>query len=141
MYGRLLTWYCPTIRKPALALSGLFLTFLVVGLLLPDAVGLSRTIEIAAPPEKIFPLVNDLRAFQRWSPWQSPGLAVAYSGTSSGVGARMSWSQDGGGMAGSQEIAESDPPRRVVYALSFGPGTEAQATLDLEPAAGGTRVT
>lgn len=102
------------IRKLALALSGRFLTFLVVGLLLPDAVGLSRTIEIAAPPEKVFPLVNDLRTFQRWSPWQSPGLAVAYSGTSSGVGARMSWSQDGGGMAGSQEIAESDPPRWVV---------------------------
>jgi hypothetical protein len=43
----------------------------------------------------------------------------------------MSWSQGGEGMAGSQEIAESDPPRRVVYALSFGPGTEAQATLRL----------
>ena len=58
----------PMIRKAALALSGLFLVFLMIGLWLPDAVQVSRSIEIAAQPEKVFPLVNDLRAFQRWSP-------------------------------------------------------------------------
>jgi len=34
----------------------------------------------------------------------------------------MSWSQDGGGMAGSQEIAESDPPRQVARPWASAPG-------------------
>lgn len=130
------------IRKAALALSALFLTFLVVGLLLPGELHIQRGIEIAAPPDKVFPLVNDLRAFNRWSPWQSSGMAYTFSGPESGVGARMTWTEQGeGGMSGSQEITHSDPPRQVVYDLDFGLRGGAQATMELEPAVGGTRAT
>lgn len=129
------------LRKAALALSGLFLAFLMIGLLLPSRVQVVRTIEIAASPERLFPLVDDLRAFQRWSPWQAPSMAVAFSGPQAGVGARMSWSDDGGAMSGSQTITASEPPRWVVYGLDFGPGSAAEASMELEPAATGTRLT
>jgi uncharacterized protein YndB with AHSA1/START domain len=130
------------IRKAALSFSTLFLTFLVVGLLLPGELRIQRSIEIAAPPDKVFPLVNDLHAFNRWSPWQSSGIAYAFSGPGSGVGARMTWAEPGeGGMTGSQEITRSEPPRQVVYDLDFGLRGGAQATMELEPAAGGTRAT
>jgi uncharacterized protein YndB with AHSA1/START domain len=128
------------IRKAALALSGLFLVSLMIGLWLPDAVQVSRSIEIAAQPEKVFPPVNDLRAFQRWSPWHVQGMAVTFSGPESGVGARMTWTEPDG-MTGSQEIAASEPPRRVAYGLEFGQRRAAQATMELEPAGAGTRVT
>ena len=40
----------------------------------------SRSIEIAAPPERITPLLTDLRAWQQWSPWaMSTSVGVGVS--------------------------------------------------------------
>jgi len=129
------------IRKVSLILTGLFLALLVVGMLLPGELDVERSIDIARTPEQVFPLVDDPRAFNRWSPWDAGGMTVAYSGGESGVGARMIWTDPAGEAKGSQEIVESDPPNRVVYELEFGLRGGARATVELEPAGSGTRVT
>jgi len=129
------------IRKAALALSALFLAFLAIGLLLPGEIRVQRSIEIAAPPETVFPLVDDLREFNRWSPWQAAGVDFSFSGPESGVGARMVWTEPDGRPGGGQEIVVSQPPRRVVYGLEFGPRGGAEASMELESSPLGTRVT
>ena len=45
------------------------LLFVGVSYLLPGEVSVARSITINAPADKIFPLVNDLEAAQKWSPW------------------------------------------------------------------------
>lgn len=40
-----------------------------VAFLLPREVAVSRAITIAAPPEAVFPYINDLKKFNAWSPW------------------------------------------------------------------------
>ena len=53
----------------------------------------SRSAPVAAPTETVRPLVADLRAWQRWSPWEAldADLKRTYSGSDSGVGARYAW--------------------------------------------------
>jgi hypothetical protein len=42
----------------------------------PDSFRVERSTSISAPPEKIFPLINDLHAWEAWSPWEriDPGV-------------------------------------------------------------------
>ena len=69
---------------------------------------ISRSIEIAAPPEQITPLLRDLHAWRTWSPWEDtdPHLERTYSGAESGVGAAYAWQGNSKAGAGRMEILE-----------------------------------
>ena len=132
------------VRITALTLSVAVGLFIIVGLLLPGEILVSRSIDIEAPPEKVFPLVNDLEAFKRWSPWTEIDEDTRFelSGPDSGVGARMSWSSGNPEVgSGSQEIIRSRPPEQVVLMLDFAPRGSAQASFDLVSVDAGTRIT
>ena len=131
-------------RITALTLGVAVGLFIIVGLILPGDILVSRSIEIEAPPERVFPLVDDLEAFKRWSPWAEIDNETKneLSGPESGIGARMSWSSDNPEVgSGSQEIIRSTPPEQVVLKLDFGSQGTAQAAFDLAPARTGTKVT
>lgn len=36
----------------------------------PDTFRVERSLSIKAPPEKIFPHINDFHQWQAWSPWE-----------------------------------------------------------------------
>lgn len=60
----------------ALAIAGIVLALLVAALLIfaatrPDTFRVQRATSIKAPPEKIFPLINDFQRWGRWSPGRS----------------------------------------------------------------------
>ena len=132
------------VRIAALVLGTLFGLFILGGLVLPEEIRVSRSIEIDAPPGQVFPLVNDMEAFNRWSPWATLDSETEYDlmGPESGVGARMSWSSDNPEVgSGSQEIIRSRAPEQVVLRLDFGPQRSAEASFDLEPVGTGTEVT
>ncbi|MEA3274449.1 MAG: SRPBCC family protein [Pseudomonadota bacterium] len=133
------------VRTAAIVMGTLFGLFILVGLLLPGQMQVERSVEISTAPEAIFPLVDDLRAFNRWSPWAKDTSNTRYSfeGPEAGVGARMTWSSDDPEVgAGSQEIIRSRQPEQVVFLLDFGPQGSADARFDLEPLdSGPTRVT
>lgn len=117
--------------------------FVLVGLLLPAAVTVERSIFIQASPERVFAQLDDLSAFHDWSPWNTgdPQTAYRFAGPARGVGARMLWSSgDAQAGAGSLEIVHSEPYRRVDTELVFGDQGGGHARFDLEPEAGGTRV-
>jgi sugar lactone lactonase YvrE len=114
----------------------------VIGLFLPSSAHIDRSITINVPQESVFTIVNGFRTFDRWSPWHAidPEANTTFKGPNFGVGATMLWQGERMG-SGSQEIIASEPPRLVRTALDFGPQGTAEATLELEPAAGGTTVT
>ena len=81
---------------------------------------ISRSIEITAPPERITPLLRDLRAWRQWSPWEGldPHLERTYSGADAGVGAVYAWQGNSKAGAGRMEVLEDvDTPRRRRPAL------------------------
>jgi uncharacterized protein YndB with AHSA1/START domain len=103
-----------------------------------------RERDIAAPPEQIFPWLEDLHAWRRWSPWQETdyvGLTYQYAGPTRGPGAQLSWDSDATG-DGQLRITDSRPPRSLSFEMTFQDGkVTARDTLELLPLpGGGTRV-
>ena len=111
----------------------------------PATLHVERSQQIAAPPEDVFRLVNDLSQWSRWSPWEKkdPAMKKQLSAATIGKGATYSWSGNDQVGAGQMTIIESVPASRVVMKLEFLKPFEAtnQATFTLTPAAGGTKVT
>lgn len=102
----------------------LLVLLLVVGFLitrLPDHFTVSRCAEIAAPPEAIFAQINDLKAWQAWSPWAKldPNAITTFEGPQSGVGAVMRWDGNNQVGKGSMTLTESVPAALVRFRLDF----------------------
>lgn len=95
------------------------LTVLVAALLVyaatrPDRFRVQRALSIKAPPEKIFALVNDLRGWGAWSPYEKkdPDMKRTYSGAASGKGAVYEWDGDKNVGKGRMEITDTSPRPR-----------------------------
>ncbi|MEM8816328.1 MAG: SRPBCC family protein [Pseudomonadota bacterium] len=120
--------------------------FVVGGMLLPSERHVERSVVVNAAPAEVFPLVNDFREFNKWSPWATydpEGTRYEFSGPDAGVGSTMSWSSEHPNVgSGTQEIVDSQPNRMVRSKLTFeGFDTPSYADFTLEPADGGTRLT
>jgi uncharacterized protein YndB with AHSA1/START domain len=129
----------------AVVLALLVVAVLVYASRQPDSFRIERSITIAAPAEKIFPLVNDLHQWEAWSPWEKidPALKRSYSGPQSGKGAGYAWTGNKDVGQGSMEIIESTLSSKVVLSLHFLKPFEARNTVEfvLLPQANGTQVT
>ncbi|WP_077032944.1 SRPBCC family protein [Pelomonas sp. KK5] len=128
----------------ALILLALIACVLIYAATKPDSFKLERSALIQASPDKVYPLIADLKAFNTWNPWlrKEPTAALTYTGPASGPGARYAWVGKETG-EGSMEIAESVPASRVAFKLDFTKPMEAHnlALFTLAPEGGGTRVT
>lgn len=110
--------------------------------MLPAEAVVTRSTDIAAPPEKVFAIVGDLNRLPEYSPWAEldPNAKYTYEGPATGVGQKVSWtSQNPDVGSGSQTITEYDPPRHVASELDFGSMGKAMATWDLQPSGAGTK--
>lgn len=110
----------------------------------PDSFRVERRVVVSAPAARVFPLVNDLRRQQEWSPWdkKDPAMRRAHGGAPNGKGATYEWEGNSEVGAGRMEIVESVPNERVAMDLHFLKPFEARnvAELRLEPKDGGTEV-
>lgn len=119
-----------------LAIAGLFAVavtaLLVVAATRPDSFRVQRTLNIQAPPEKIFTFVDDLRAWVMWSPYEAkdPAMRRTYAGPPAGVGAVYGWEGDGNVGQGRMEIVQATPPSRIVIKLDFLKPFEAHNTAE-----------
>jgi len=128
----------------------LALTFIVIILLViiagqPDEFAVTRATRVTAPPEKIFPHVNDLHQWEAWSPWVKldPNAKSTFSGSASGAGASMAWEGNSKVGAGQMTITESQPGERILLRLDFQKPMRATNTAEFKfrPEGGQTVVT
>lgn len=112
---------------------------------LPDAFTVQRSTVVSAPPDRIFPYLDDFHRWSGWSPWEKldPGLQRTFSGAPSGQGAVYAWLGNKKVGQGRMEILEADSRRRLRIKLDFIKPFEASSDtlFSLHPEAGGTRVT
>lgn len=110
----------------------------------PDTFRVERTATINAPPDKIFPLINDFRAWANWSPYENidANLKKEYGAVSAGPGATYGWQGEKTGQ-GRMEITEAASPSRILIKLDFSKPFEAHnmAEFTLRQVTGGTSVT
>ena len=128
----------------------IFLVASIGGLVLyaftkPDSNDVTREAIINAPPEAIFPLVNDFRAWKDWSPYEGrdPNMTRTYEGPKSGKGATYSWRGTKEVGSGRMEILESTPSSKISIKLDFMEPFEGHNTTDFLfiPTGDATKVT
>ena len=131
------------LRNIILGLSGLILLIVAGAYLVPADVHVERTVAINAPPEAIFPYINDYRAFNQWSPWadRDPDAVYEFSGPPAGIGATISWSGNDQVGSGTQAITASTFPSHLETSLDFGDQGVGTAFFDLDLTDTGTDVT
>ncbi len=111
----------------------------------PDTFRIQRAASIKAPPENIFPLINDFRNWGAWSPWEKkdPAMKRHLGATASGKGAVYEWEGNKDVGQGRMEIAASVPPSKLSIKLDFVKPFEAYNMVEftLEPNGDATNVT
>ena len=72
---------------------GLFFLLLGISFLLPSKTHVERSMVIAAHPNQIFPLINQLNKWVEWSPWHKKDTTAQYTYNEipAGVGAYNKW--------------------------------------------------
>lgn len=111
----------------------------------PDVFRVRRSARINAPPERIFPLINDFHQWGCWSPYEKldPKMKRTYSGEAGGPGAVYAWDGNGNVGTGRITITETSRPERIALLLEmsrpFACRNDVQFTLQEED--GGTNVT
>jgi uncharacterized protein YndB with AHSA1/START domain len=110
----------------------------------PAAFHIERATTVAAPPEAVYALVNDFRAWPRWSPYEQkdPAMRRTLGGPEAGVGATYAWDGNDDVGAGGMTITESVPGRRVAIRLEFSRPMTAtnDVAFSFDDAGGATRV-
>jgi hypothetical protein len=104
-----------------IVIAVLVVVLLIYAATRPDTFRVERLLSIKAPAEKIFPLINDFREWEPWSPWEKvdPAVKRTYSGAASGEGAVYEWSGNKNIGQGRLEIVESLPPSKVKLKIDF----------------------
>jgi hypothetical protein len=117
------------IRLGALALGlGLFPFFL------PRRPRIARRILIHADPAHVFPLVNDLRNWPRWTTWnQRQEVEYHYEGPPAGAGATQHWRS--GNCAGVLHVTQSHEGERIAYTLMMNDRWLMEGAISLEEVA------
>lgn len=111
----------------------------------PAEFKVERTAQISAPPETVFPLINNLHNWHSWSPWEKldPEMKRTLDGPEAGAGASYAWDGNSQAGAGKMTIEDSKPNEAVDMKLAFTRpfASECQVKFRLAPDASGTKVT
>ena len=127
-----------------LAVVAVVAVVLAVAAMRPDDFRVQRSASIKASPEKIFPHINDLHAFNAWNPFnkKDPNIRGSYSGAASGAGAAYAFEGNGEVGRGRIEITDSRPASEVRMSLHMLAPMEGRNVVEflLKPDGSGTRV-
>ena len=111
----------------------------------PDTFRVQRATTVKAPPDRIFPLINDFHQWGSWSPYETkdPAMKRSYSGADSGKGAVYGWEGDKNVGSGRMEILDAEAPSKIVIKLDFFAPFEGHNTAEFTmlPQGDGTNVT
>ena len=129
-----------------LKITGIIVMVLIAGILIfaatkPDSFRVQRSAAIKAPPEKVFALINDFKAWSAWSPWEKkdPAMKRTFGAVTIGKGAHYAWEGNKDVGQGSMEITESAASSKIALKLDFLKPFEAHNTVEFTLAAqGGT---
>ena len=109
------------LKIAGLLVAVLLLTVAVLASFQPDMLRVQRSVTIAAPAAKVFPLVDDFKRWTAWSPFETmdPTMRRAYGTPAAGKGGTYAWEGDGKAGAGKMTIVESTPSSKVGISLDF----------------------
>jgi hypothetical protein len=133
----------------AIVLAIVIAAVLILAASKPATFSVERAIDVKAPPERIFPLINDFHQWVSWSPYENkdPAMKRSYGGAASGKGAVCGWEGNGNVGSGRMEILETQIPEtsvpsKILIKLDFFKPFEGHNTAEFTilPQGGATHV-
>jgi Polyketide cyclase / dehydrase and lipid transport len=125
------------LEKILIGVAAVLVLFVAVVATRPSAYHVERKLEVAAPADVVFGVLNDLRRFAGvlvlfGSPWEKldPNMQKTFEGPAAGVGQSYAWSGKKVG-EGKMTIEESVPGQKVGMTLKFVKPMESTATCAL----------
>jgi len=105
----------------AVAIALAIAIVLILAMTKPDILRVQRVATIRAPPDQIFPLINDFHRWGTWSPYENkdPAMKRAFSGAESGKGAVYGWDGNNNVGSGRMEILDATIPSKITIKLDF----------------------
>jgi hypothetical protein len=109
------------LKKIVLGLALILAVFVAVVALQPAEFRVTRSATLAAPLERVFPHVNELKMWESWNPWfkLDPAMTMTYSGPAGGTGASYAWAGNDQVGEGKLTITESKTNELVRIRLEF----------------------
>lgn len=82
-----------TLKKILIIIGVLILLLLILAIFMPKSASVSKTMDMDAPRNVVFNIVNELTTWDSWSPWleEDPDIVTHMGDISSGIGANYSW--------------------------------------------------
>ncbi len=107
-------------RKIGITVVVFLVLFAIVVAMQPGAFTITRSATIAAPPARVFAIVNNMHRWNDWSPWarMDPAMTTTYAGPAAGVGASEHWVGKKVG-TGTMTIVKSRPGELIEMRLDF----------------------
>jgi uncharacterized protein YndB with AHSA1/START domain len=124
-----------SLKKAGLWFGLLLLALILFSFLLPKEVTVSRHITVNAPVDRVFDQVNDLRNWEKWSPWKrmDPMMEMTFSNPPVGQGAYYKWvSKDKHLGSGTCTLAKVTNYEEIVTALHSDDWGDANATFNFK---------
>ncbi|ULQ57564.1 SRPBCC family protein [Flavihumibacter rivuli] len=110
------------LKKVLLVVLVIIGLFLLIGAFLPGKASITRSVEIAAPAASVYAVLNNLKTYDHWMPWNQidTNWKVEYAGVTEGKGAWYKWESDNPDVGkGKLTITESVPYQKVMTSLEF----------------------
>jgi hypothetical protein len=129
----------------ALVLAIAIAMILILAAIKPATFSVQRATTVKAPPERIFPLINDFHQWGSWSPYETkdPAMKRSYSGAADGRGAVYGWEGNKNVGSGRMEIMDASVASKIVIKLDFFTPFEGHNTAEFTmlPQGDGTNLT
>ena len=105
----------------AVVLALAIAVILILAATKPGTFTVQRATVVKAPPEEIFPLIDDFHQWGSWSPYEhkDPAMKRSFSGANSGKGAVYGWEGNKDVGSGRMEITDTSVPAKIVIKLDF----------------------
>ena len=109
------------LKKILIVLAVLVIAFVVYVAQRPADFRIERSTTISAPAPVVFSQVNDLHAWQEFSPWAKldPAAKISFTGPQIGVGSAFTWAGNSDVGEGTMTITESKAAELVRFRLDF----------------------
>lgn len=120
------------LKKTGIWIGLILLAIILFSFLLPREVSVSRSITVDAPIDRVFEQVNDLRNWEKWSPWKrmDPMMEMTFSNPPVGQGAFYKWvSKDKRLGSGTMTLAKVVNNEEIVTALHNDKWGDANSTF------------
>ena len=131
-------------RKAGLWIGILLLALILFSFLLPSTIEVSRSIEVNAPIDRVFDQVNDLRNWEKWSPWKrnDPTMVMTFSNPPVGQNAFYKWeTQDKNMGNGTLTLSKVTNMEEIVTAINMEKHGNTSATFNFTHKGDAVKVT